>query len=70
MTDSELTGRPQEENGVTAVQSPPDPARQAKAGQAVAYLSYALGDVRALSPTGAFLLEMAIVAIKEDTNLP
>ncbi len=46
-----------------------DPAQQAKAHEVVAYLSYALEDVRALSGTGTFLLEMSIVALNEDMSL-
>jgi hypothetical protein len=46
-----------------------DPAQQAKAHEVVAYLSYVLEDVRALSGTGTFLLEMSIVALNEDMNL-
>ncbi|MES1148658.1 MAG: hypothetical protein ABUL53_05690 [Bradyrhizobium guangdongense] len=41
-------------------------ARKAKARNIVAYLSYALAEVRALSPTAAYLLEMSINAIGED----
>jgi hypothetical protein len=69
MTESELTGRPREKSGTAAAKPASDPERQAKAQQVVAYLSYALADVRALSPTGSFLLEMSIVAINEDMDL-
>ncbi|MFN3656750.1 MAG: hypothetical protein ACK4UO_05785 [Pseudolabrys sp.] len=40
--------------------------RKARAQAIVAYLSYALEDVRALSPTGSYLLELSIKAIKDD----
>ena len=44
--------------------------RRAKAQQLVAYLSYAVEDVRQLSPTSTHLLEMTIVAINDDVKLP
>ena len=46
-----------------------DPAQQAKAHEIVAYLSYALQDVRGFSGTGTFLLEMSIVALNDDMDL-
>lgn len=41
-------------------------SRNSKARQIVAYLSYALEDVRTLSPTSSYLLEMSIAAINDD----
>lgn len=35
----------------------------------VAYLSYALEDVRALSPMGSHFLQMTIASIAEETSL-
>jgi hypothetical protein len=35
----------------------------------IAYLQYALDDVRALSETGSHLLQMAIATINEETSL-
>ncbi len=69
ITQTEATTVPRQAPGIAAVKSELDPAQQAKAQQLAAYLSYALEDVRALSPTAAFLLEMTIVAINEDMNL-
>jgi hypothetical protein len=68
MTEPEATAGTRVAEG-TAANSESDLTLQAKAQQVVAYLSYALEDMRALSPTGAFLLEMSIVAINEDMNL-
>jgi hypothetical protein len=34
----------------------------------IAYLSYALKDVRKLSPLGAHLLEMSIAVLNDDTH--
>lgn len=69
MTETNTTEHSNASNGVPAVNPASDPAQQAKAQQIAAYLSYVLDDMRALSPTGSFLLEMAIVAINEDMNL-
>jgi hypothetical protein len=69
MTETEATTVPLDAEGIAAAKSASDLARQAKAHQVVAYLFYALDDVRALSPTGAFLLEMSIVALNEDMHL-
>ena len=44
-------------------------ARRAKAQQLVAYLSYAVDDVRQISPMSSHLLEITITAIKDDLNL-
>ena len=68
MMETDATARPRVAED-TAAPSESDLAQQARAQQVVAYLSYALEDMRALSPTGAFLLEMSIVAINEDMNL-
>jgi hypothetical protein len=43
-----------------------DAERKASISRLVAYLSYALDEVRALSPISSYLLEMSIAAIKED----
>jgi len=44
--------------------------RDDKARGLVAYLSYALEDLRQVSPASSHLLEMTIVAINEDMDLP
>lgn len=41
-------------------------ARKTKARQIVAYLTYVMDDVRTLSPTSSYLLELTIAAINED----
>jgi hypothetical protein len=69
MTETEATTVPREAEGNAAAKPMSGLTQQAKAQQVVAYLSYALEDVRALSPTGSFLLEMSIVAINEDMKL-
>jgi hypothetical protein len=69
MTETNATEHPNESDGVPAVNPASDPVQQAKAQQIAAYLSYVLEDVRALSPTSSFLLEMSIVAINEDMHL-
>jgi hypothetical protein len=43
--------------------------RRVKAQEIVAYLSYALADVRSLSPTSSYFLEISIAAIKDDMQL-
>lgn len=69
MTETEASTRPREAPEMPSAESDLASARQAKAQQVVAYLSYALEDMRALSPTGTFLLEMSLVAVNEDMNL-
>ena len=69
MTETEAGMRPGEAAEIPSAESALDPTKQAKAQQVVAYLSYALEDMRALSPTGTFLLEMSLVALNEDMNL-
>ena len=44
--------------------------RRDKARELVAYLSYAVEDLRVVSPTSSQLLEMSIAAINEDVDLP
>ncbi len=41
-------------------------AGRAKVESVASYLAYAIEDVRSISPIGAYLLEMAIAAIKDD----
>lgn len=43
--------------------------RRVKAQELIAYLAYAVEDVRAVSPTSSHLLEMSIAAINEDMDL-
>lgn len=43
-------------------------SRQVNARQIVAYLSYALDDVRSLSPATLYLLELTIASLNEDIN--
>jgi hypothetical protein len=66
MTETAASSRVTEDMGAG---SEPDLALQAKAQQVAAYLSYVLEDVRKFSPTGAFLLEMSIIAFNEDMKL-
>ena len=40
--------------------------RKIKARQIVAYLTYVMDDVRTLSPTSSYLLELTIAAINDD----
>ena len=51
MTETEAGMRPGEAAEIPSAESALDPTKQAKAQQVVAYLSYALEDMRALSPT-------------------
>jgi hypothetical protein len=44
--------------------------RRGKARELVAYLSYAVEDLRQVSPASSHLLEMSIAAINEDMQLP
>jgi hypothetical protein len=44
--------------------------RRSKARELVAYLSYAVEDLRRVSPASSHLLEMSIAAINEDMHLP
>jgi hypothetical protein len=48
---------------------PPAAGRKMKDDAVVAYLSYALKDVRGLSPLGAHLLEMSIAVLNDDIRL-
>ncbi len=47
-----------------------DDTRRSKARELVAYLSYAVEDLRQVSPASSHLLEMSIAAINEDMHLP
>jgi hypothetical protein len=47
---------------------PPAGDRKMKDDAIVAYLSYALKDVRGLSPLGAHLLEMSIAVLNDDIH--
>ena len=41
---------------------------QETAQQVLAYLSYAMAEVRKLSPLGAYLLEMSIAVLRDDVR--
>jgi hypothetical protein len=49
-------------------QQPEHHGAQEVAQQTAAFLSYALADVRKVSPLSAYFLEMAIIVLSDDTR--